>query len=170
MQNRCKFDSTLSQQICQQLFQYFPTVLDAKFKGYFFLNCHQLKPTSDKINEIQTHREAQRRSQFFNHLSAVSESIPALGWVAVVRHNSFNKFQSVSDFILRSTFDEFVCYIYRVRLLRRSSRTCATLVSFTPTASSRTGKRRARPTLSGPRPGKAVDLDLTKQDSNYFKE
>lgn len=42
-----------------------------------------LKPTSDKINEIQTHREAQRRSQFFNHLSAISESISALGWVAV---------------------------------------------------------------------------------------
>jgi hypothetical protein len=44
----------------------------------------QLKPTSDKINEIQTHREAQRRSQFFNHLSAISESIPALGWVSIV--------------------------------------------------------------------------------------
>jgi len=61
-----------------------------------------LKPTSEKINEIQvlykfktqftnhhsftlqTYREAQRRSQYFNHLSAISESIPALGWVSVV--------------------------------------------------------------------------------------
>ena len=42
-----------------------------------------LKPMSDKINEIQTYREAGRRCQYFNHLSAVSESIPALGWVTV---------------------------------------------------------------------------------------
>jgi len=43
-----------------------------------------LKPTSDKIAEIQNFRESNRRSQLFNHLSAISESIPALGWVAVV--------------------------------------------------------------------------------------
>lgn len=43
-----------------------------------------LKPTSDKIAEIQSFRESNRRSTYFNHLSAVSESIPALGWVAVV--------------------------------------------------------------------------------------
>jgi len=42
-----------------------------------------LKPTSDKISEIQAFREKSRRSEFFNHLSAISESIPALGWVAV---------------------------------------------------------------------------------------
>ena len=42
-----------------------------------------LKPTSDKISEIQSFREKQRRSEFFNHLSAVSESIPALGWVTM---------------------------------------------------------------------------------------
>jgi len=42
-----------------------------------------LKPTSDKISEIQAYREKSRRSDFFNHLSAISESIPALGWVAV---------------------------------------------------------------------------------------
>ena len=39
------------------------------------------KPMGDKINEIQTYREAGRRCQFFNHLSAISESIPALGWI-----------------------------------------------------------------------------------------
>ena len=39
------------------------------------------KPVGDKINEIQTYREAGRRCQYFNHLSAISESIPALGWI-----------------------------------------------------------------------------------------
>lgn len=44
-----------------------------------------LKPISDHIQEIQSFRERNRGSSFFNHLSAISESIPALGWVAVVR-------------------------------------------------------------------------------------
>jgi hypothetical protein len=43
-----------------------------------------LQPTSDQINAIQTFREKHRTSKLFNHLSAVSESIPALGWVCVV--------------------------------------------------------------------------------------
>jgi adenylyl cyclase-associated protein len=42
-----------------------------------------LKPTSDQIMAIQTFREKHRTSKFFNHLSAISESIPALGWVCV---------------------------------------------------------------------------------------
>ncbi|CAH2050539.1 unnamed protein product, partial [Iphiclides podalirius] len=42
-----------------------------------------LAPTSDKISAIQQFREKNRVSSFFNHLSAISESIPALGWVAV---------------------------------------------------------------------------------------
>ncbi|XP_011886788.1 PREDICTED: adenylyl cyclase-associated protein 2 isoform X2 [Cercocebus atys] len=42
-----------------------------------------LKPISEKIQEIQTFRERNRGSNMFNHLSAVSESIPALGWIAV---------------------------------------------------------------------------------------
>ncbi|XP_048849995.1 RNA-binding protein 24 isoform X2 [Brienomyrus brachyistius] len=42
-----------------------------------------LKPISDNIQEIQNFREKNRGSSMFNHLSAVSESIPALGWVAV---------------------------------------------------------------------------------------
>ncbi|XP_037374801.1 adenylyl cyclase-associated protein 2 isoform X2 [Talpa occidentalis] len=42
-----------------------------------------LKPISEKIQEIQTFRERNRGSEMFNHLSAVSESIPALGWIAV---------------------------------------------------------------------------------------
>ncbi|XP_030383044.1 adenylyl cyclase-associated protein 1 [Scaptodrosophila lebanonensis] len=42
-----------------------------------------LKPTSTQISAIQDFREKQRASPFFNHLSAISESIPALGWVCV---------------------------------------------------------------------------------------
>jgi adenylyl cyclase-associated protein len=43
-----------------------------------------LKPTSDQIMAIQSFREKHRTSKFFNHLSAISESIPALGWVCIV--------------------------------------------------------------------------------------
>uniref|UniRef100_A0A0A9W4T0 Adenylyl cyclase-associated protein 1 n=1 Tax=Lygus hesperus TaxID=30085 RepID=A0A0A9W4T0_LYGHE len=42
-----------------------------------------LAPTSSKIQAIQSLRESNRTSEFFNHLSAISESIPALGWVTV---------------------------------------------------------------------------------------
>lgn len=42
-----------------------------------------LKPTSDQIAAIQSFREKHRTSPYFNHLSAISESIPALGWVCV---------------------------------------------------------------------------------------
>lgn len=42
-----------------------------------------LRPTSDQIAAIQDFREKNRVSPFFNHLSAISESIPALGWVCV---------------------------------------------------------------------------------------
>lgn len=43
-----------------------------------------LRPISVQIEQIQNFREKNRGSSLFNHLSAVSESIPALGWVAVV--------------------------------------------------------------------------------------
>lgn len=42
-----------------------------------------LSATSEQIQNIQTYREKHRTSSFFNHLSAISESIPALGWVCV---------------------------------------------------------------------------------------
>lgn len=42
-----------------------------------------LADTSKFIGEIQQFREDNRRSTQFNHLSMVSEGIPALGWVAV---------------------------------------------------------------------------------------
>lgn len=44
-----------------------------------------LKPISEQIQMVQDFREKNRGSKMFNHLSAVSESIPALGWVAMVR-------------------------------------------------------------------------------------
>lgn len=44
-----------------------------------------LQPTSEQITNVQTFREKHRTSKLFNHLSAISESVPALGWVCVVR-------------------------------------------------------------------------------------
>ncbi|KAJ8273917.1 hypothetical protein GJAV_G00106910 [Gymnothorax javanicus] len=42
-----------------------------------------LQPISEQIQQVQKFREQNRGSRLFNHLSAVSESIPALGWVTV---------------------------------------------------------------------------------------
>jgi adenylyl cyclase-associated protein len=42
-----------------------------------------LKPTSDQITAIQNFRDKNRTSPYFNHLTAISESISALGWVCV---------------------------------------------------------------------------------------
>ncbi|CAG2110694.1 unnamed protein product [Medioppia subpectinata] len=42
-----------------------------------------LKPTSEQIQQIQDFREKNRTHEHFIHLSAISESIPALGWVTV---------------------------------------------------------------------------------------
>uniref|UniRef100_G1TX42 CAP N-terminal domain-containing protein n=1 Tax=Oryctolagus cuniculus TaxID=9986 RepID=G1TX42_RABIT len=42
-----------------------------------------LVPISEQIQEVITFREKNRGSKLFNHLSAVSESIQTLGWVAV---------------------------------------------------------------------------------------
>lgn len=42
-----------------------------------------LKPLSQKIQAITEYREKNRASKLFNHLSAIGESIAALGWVAV---------------------------------------------------------------------------------------
>ena len=43
-----------------------------------------LQPISAQISAVQDFREKNRRSNLFNHLSAISESIPALGWVSIV--------------------------------------------------------------------------------------
>ncbi|KAG8451644.1 hypothetical protein GDO86_003729 [Hymenochirus boettgeri] len=42
-----------------------------------------LAPLSGQIQAVQNYRENNRGSKYFNHLSALSESIPALGWVAM---------------------------------------------------------------------------------------
>ncbi|KAB0379083.1 hypothetical protein FD755_010661 [Muntiacus reevesi] len=42
-----------------------------------------LAPISEQVQEVVTFREKNRGSKLFNHLSAVSESIQALGWVAM---------------------------------------------------------------------------------------
>ncbi|XP_051892218.1 adenylyl cyclase-associated protein 1 [Pristis pectinata] len=42
-----------------------------------------LQPLSNKILQIQEFREKNRGSKQFNHLSAISESIPGLGWLTV---------------------------------------------------------------------------------------
>ncbi|XP_029976007.1 adenylyl cyclase-associated protein 1 [Salarias fasciatus] len=42
-----------------------------------------LQPVSRAIQQVQSFREQNRTSPLFNHLSAVSESVPALGWVAM---------------------------------------------------------------------------------------
>ncbi|XP_054462382.1 adenylyl cyclase-associated protein 1 [Anoplopoma fimbria] len=42
-----------------------------------------LQPVSKAIQQVQGFREQNRTSPQFNHLSAVSESVPALGWVAM---------------------------------------------------------------------------------------
>uniref|UniRef100_UPI00398E9032 adenylyl cyclase-associated protein 1 isoform X2 n=1 Tax=Pristiophorus japonicus TaxID=55135 RepID=UPI00398E9032 len=42
-----------------------------------------LQPLSNKILQIQDFREKNRPSKQFNHLSAVSESVPGLGWLEI---------------------------------------------------------------------------------------
>lgn len=43
-----------------------------------------LKPLSNLIQQVQNFREANRTSPLFNHLSAVSETVPGFFWVTVV--------------------------------------------------------------------------------------
>lgn len=59
-----------------------------------------LQPTSDQINIVQTFREKHRTSKFFNHLSAISESIPALGWVCVVSLTTAKHSKDLFPFVL----------------------------------------------------------------------
>ncbi|KAM9824744.1 adenylyl cyclase-associated protein 1 [Neosynchiropus ocellatus] len=42
-----------------------------------------MKPMSTSIGQVQSFREKNRASKFFNHLSTVSESVLAFGWVSV---------------------------------------------------------------------------------------
>ncbi|KAM9384134.1 adenylyl cyclase-associated protein 1 [Pholidichthys leucotaenia] len=42
-----------------------------------------LKPVCDLVTKVQEFRESHRSSSYFNHLTAVSEAVPALGWVTL---------------------------------------------------------------------------------------
>ncbi|XP_059177837.1 adenylyl cyclase-associated protein 1-like [Physella acuta] len=42
-----------------------------------------LKSSADKLQAVQDFRESHRKSEYFNHLSAISESIASLGWVTI---------------------------------------------------------------------------------------
>lgn len=42
-----------------------------------------IQPLANKIGEVQQLREKNRTSSLFNHLSTISESVPALGWIVV---------------------------------------------------------------------------------------
>lgn len=57
-----------------------------------------LQPTSEQINAVQTFREQHRTSKLFNHLSAISESVPALGWVCVVSFSSSDVIADANNF------------------------------------------------------------------------
>lgn len=71
-----------------------------------------LLPTSKKIQEIQTLREKNRGSPFFNHLSAISESIPALGWVAVVSNILNNSYIILCDNTFTFFLVSYTCSLH----------------------------------------------------------
>jgi len=71
-----------------------------------------LLPTSKKIQEIQTLREKNRGSPFFNHLSAISESIPALGWVAVVSNRLINSYIILCDIAFTFFSVSYTCSLH----------------------------------------------------------
>uniref|UniRef100_A0A674BZ34 CAP, adenylate cyclase-associated protein 1 (yeast) n=1 Tax=Salmo trutta TaxID=8032 RepID=A0A674BZ34_SALTR len=51
--------------------------------GQYMTLSQQIGEGKAVIQQVQTFREQNRSSPLFNHLSAVSESVPALGWVAM---------------------------------------------------------------------------------------
>ncbi|XP_044020221.1 adenylyl cyclase-associated protein 1 isoform X1 [Aphidius gifuensis] len=75
--------SKLVQQAFQIQLQYIKTASSRAAPSSQSEQVSLLGPLSSQIQAIQEYREKNRGSQYFNHLSAISESIPALGWVAV---------------------------------------------------------------------------------------
>lgn len=75
--------SKLVQQAFQIQLQYIKTASSRPAPSSQSEQVSLLGPLSSQIQAIQEYREKNRGSQYFNHLSAISESIPALGWVAV---------------------------------------------------------------------------------------
>ncbi|VDO74000.1 unnamed protein product [Onchocerca flexuosa] len=45
----------------------------------------KLQPLVKLMEDLSTFKESKRNTPFFNHISAVSEGIQALGWLTVVR-------------------------------------------------------------------------------------
>lgn len=76
--------SRIVHQAFQAQYQYLNIVSQSKQPSNQSEQIALLQPTSQQISAIQDYREKHRTSPFFNHLSAISESIPALGWVTVV--------------------------------------------------------------------------------------
>lgn len=76
--------SQIVNQAFQAQHQYLSIVSQSKQPNNQAEHFALLQPTSLQINAIQEFREKHRTSKFFNHLSAISESISALGWVTVV--------------------------------------------------------------------------------------
>ncbi|XP_030829718.1 adenylyl cyclase-associated protein 1 [Strongylocentrotus purpuratus] len=79
-----------------------------------------LKPTSEKMCEIQEYRDKRRSSKFFNHFSAISEGAPMLGWVTVPNTPA----PYVNSMVCSATF-------YTNRILKEYRETDATHVDWT---------------------------------------
>jgi len=68
-----------------------------------------MKPMNDAITEIGTYRDKNRASRQFNHLSAVSEAIPAFGWVCVAPRplDYMQEMIGASDFYINRILKDF---------------------------------------------------------------
>ena len=104
-----------------------------------------LKPTSDQISGVQDFREKNRGSQYFNHLSTISESIPSLGWVTVVRSWKsslglyLTKFTPIKNIQTLMSID--LALHFRPQLLDHTLKKCLTRDNFILIGCSKTGKR-----------------------------
>jgi len=68
-----------------------------------------IKPLNDAISEIGKYREKNRPSRQFNHLSAVSEAVPAFGWVCVAPRplDYMSEMIGAADFYLNRVLKDF---------------------------------------------------------------
>lgn len=68
-----------------------------------------MKPMNEAITQIGTYRDQNRASRQFNHLSAVSEAIPAFGWVCVAPRpiDYMSEMIGASDFYINRILRDF---------------------------------------------------------------
>ncbi|KAL5248489.1 hypothetical protein ACHWQZ_G017623 [Mnemiopsis leidyi] len=68
-----------------------------------------MKPMNDAITQIGEYRDKNRASKQFNHLSAVSEAIPAFGWVCVAPRplDYMAEMIGASDFYINRILKDF---------------------------------------------------------------